>query len=285
VAPGADTTLSRSPLRRSAGFNDVLRHRNESKDRAFQVTGELQKRFSEGFEFRVAYTYSHSEDLFSLGSSIANSNYRFTVLDGTLENRNLRTSVFDIPHKITAMGLFGLPYDVKLSLIFIGQAGSPYTYVVSNDVNGDGLGGNDAVYVPRNPSDIILHTPGDSTALFNYINAEPCLAENKGHILPRNSCRNPWTNFLNARIAKVIPTTGGQSLELSVDIFNLLHLVNHDWGVFRQTSGFENQNLLRQKGFDATTQRGRYALALPQFERPSQTASRWQIQLGGKYIF
>jgi hypothetical protein len=271
--------------RRTTRFNDVLRHRNKSADRAIQITGEFQKRFSEGLEFRAAYTYSHSEDLFSLGSSIAFSNYRFTVLDGTLENRNLRTSVFDIPHKITMSGIFGLPYNVKLALIFIGQSGSPYTYVTSTDANGDGLSGNDPVYVPRNTADIALATAGDSTALFARIDAEPCLANNRGHLLPRNSCRNPWTNFLNARLVKVIPTVSGQSLELSVDIFNLLHLVNRDWGQIRQTSGFENANLLRQTGYQTANQRGIYALALPQLNFPSQTASRWRVQLGGKYIF
>jgi len=279
------TTTNVTPSRPSAAFRDVLRHRNEGKDKAFQVTAELQKRFSEGVEFRMAYTYSHSEDLFSLGSSIASSNYRFTVLDGTLENRNLRTSVFDIPHKFQVTGILGLPYDVKLSLIYITQSGHPYTYVTSTDANGDGFGGNDAVYVPRNPSDITLATPGDSTALFNFINAEACLRDNGGRILPRNSCRNGSINILNARLVKVIPTISGQSLELSLDIFNLLHLLNHDWGQFRETSGFENLNMLRQTGYDTVNERGRYALALPRRDFPSQTASRWRLQLGGKYIF
>ena len=269
-------------------FNDVLRHRNESADRAVQVSGELNKRFSEGLEFRASYTYSRSEDLFTLGSSIANSNWRFTVLDGTVEHRNLRPSGFDIPHKITATGLFGLPYGVRLSMIYVGQSGHPFTYVTSTDANGDGVGGNDPVYVPRNSADISLATPGDTAVLFARINSEPCLAENKGHILPRNSCRDPWVNILNARLTKVIPTVGGQSIELSADIFNLLHLVNHDWGQVRTTSsgpGFENENLLRQTAYNVALQRGVYALQTRLPNRPNLTSSRWQIQLGAKYVF
>jgi len=269
-------------------FNDVLRHRNESADRAIQVSGELNKRFSEGLEFRASYTYSRSEDLFTLGSSIANSNWRFTVLDGTVEHRNLRPSGFDIPHKITASGLFGLPYGVRLSLIYIGQSGHPFTYVSSTDANGDGVGGNDAVYVPRNGADMLFANAADSTTILARINSEPCLAENKGHILPRNSCRDPWVNILNARLVKVIPTVSGQSIELSADIFNLLHLVNHDWGQVRTTStgpGFENETLLRQTAYDLGSQRGRYAYAGRQINRPNQNASRWQIQLGAKYVF
>src|SRR2546422_2986093 len=94
------------------------RHENRSDDRSFSITAQVQKRFSQGLEFNVGYTYSHTEDLFSLTSSIASSNYRFTTLDGTIANRNLRTSAFDIPHKITASGTMNIKWGVQLSLIY-----------------------------------------------------------------------------------------------------------------------------------------------------------------------
>ena len=274
-------------LRNTTRFNDVLRHRNESSDFAYQLTAEIQKRFSRGMELLLAYTYSHAEDLFTLGSSIANSNYRFTVLDGTIENRNLRPSGFNIPQKITATGIFGLPGDVRLSLVYIGQSGHPFTYVTSTDANGDGVSGNDPVYVPRNASDIALATPAD-TALFQRIRSEACLRDNQGQLLPRNSCSDPWVNIMNARVAKIIPTVRGQSLEISADIFNLLHLLNDNWGVIKTTSGgpgFENENLLRATGYDIANQRGRYTLNTRAPNRPNLTASRWQLQIGAKYIF
>src|SRR5213079_1560642 len=112
------------------------------------ITAQVQKRLSQGLEFNVGYTYSHTEDLFSLTSSIASSNYRFTALDGTIAIRNLRTSAFDNLHKITASGTMDVKWGFQLSLIDIGQSRGPYTYVESNDINGDGFGGNDPIYVP-----------------------------------------------------------------------------------------------------------------------------------------
>src|SRR3989442_10006585 len=144
------TPTRRTPTSGAGSFRDVLRHENRSDDRSFSITAQVQKRFSQGLEFNVGYTYSHTEDLFSLTSSIASSNYRFTTLDGTIANRNLRTSAFDIPHKITASGTMNIKWGVQLSLIYIGQSGGPYTYVGSNDINGEGFGGNDPVYVPPN---------------------------------------------------------------------------------------------------------------------------------------
>jgi hypothetical protein len=274
---------STTPALRSTSFRDVLRHRNESQDRALQVTLQAQKRFSDGLEFNVGYTYSRTEDLFSLTSSIASSNYRFTALDGTLENRTLRPSVFDIPHKFTLSGTFAVPYGVRASLIYIRQSGHPFTYVTSNDINGDTFGGNDAVYVPRNASDITLASGSSYATLDAFIESEECLRENRGHVLPRNSCRNNWLTFLDARFVKILPTVSGQSLELTADVFNLPHLISRDWGVIKETSAFETTNLLRATGYDVVNDRGVYSLSTPLRNRV--TSARWRIQLGVKYLF
>jgi hypothetical protein len=308
VAAGTGTASSASatPTRRTptsgpGSFRDVLRHENRSDDRSFSITAQLQKRFSQGLEFDVGYTYSHTEDLFSLTSSIASSNYRFTTLDGTIANRNLRTSAFDIPNKITASGTMDVKWGVRLSLIYVGQSGSPYTYVVSNDINADGFGGNDQVYVPRNRIDMSMDGNGSATSqggfgtvgqqdtayntLDAYINTEACLREHRGTLLPRNTCRNPWMNFLNARLSKVFNTVRGQSIEVSADVFNVLNLISSDWGLIRSTTTFEEVSLLTRTGFDAVNQRGIYALSLPTRKRANTDLSRWKMQLGVKYIF
>ncbi len=294
------TSGSATPVRLTSSFRDVLRHRNESRDRTLQVTAQLQKRFSDNLEFNVGYTYSHVEDVFSLTSSIAFSNYRFTALDGTLDDRNLRRSVFDIPHKITASGTVALPWGVRASLIYIGQSGHPYTYMIQNDGNADGVTSNDIIYIPANRADASVDGNGGAVAGFgtagqqdsvyalldSFINGEDCLREHRGRLLTRNSCRNQWLNFVNARFVGSLPTIAGQSAELSLDVFNLLHLLNKDWGVVHEVSDFEQLNMLERTGFDATAQRGIYAIsgnALPNRDRV--TSARWRIQLGVKYLF
>src|SRR3989449_2854994 len=66
------------------------------------------------------------------------------------------------------------------------------------------------------------------TTLFRS-NGEDCLREHRGTLLPRNTCRNPWMNFLNARLAKVFNTVRGQSFERSEEhtseLQSRLHLV------------------------------------------------------------
>ncbi|PYO86417.1 MAG: hypothetical protein DMD68_00105 [Gemmatimonadetes bacterium] len=291
------TSTSTTPSRLNANFGSVLRHTNRSGDYSYSFTGQLQKRFSNGVQFNVGYTYARSYDLISLTSSIANSNYQFTPLDGPITARNLRPSTFDIPHKITASATFDVKFGVALSVVYTGQNGYRYGYVVSNDANGEGLGSNDLVYVPRDAADIALQTPADWTKLDAYIKNEPCLERNRGRILPRNSCQNPWMNFLNLRLAKAFTTVQGQNVELTADLFNTFSLlddigIRNGWGDVKTVhvaagGNFENENLLSRTGYDTVNQRGIYALnsnSMP-IKYHNNDAARWRLQVGMKYSF
>jgi hypothetical protein len=157
-------------------------------------------------------------------------------------------------------------------------------------------------YVPRDISDINLTVPTGSTAqnewdrLNAYIASEPCLRDQRGRIMERGSCRNPWTKFVDLRLAKIIPTMSGQRMEVTADVFNFLNLLNKNWGINRQTNNFEqvtNWLTMSATAYDTrgtATQaddRGVYTVpaTLPALNRAVVGSSRWRIQLGGKYTF
>src|SRR5439155_24148703 len=119
---------------------------------------------------------------------------------GRMTALNLRPATFGTPHESTARATFDVTFGVALRVGYTGRNGYRYGYVVSNDANGEALGSNDLVAVPRDAADIALQTPADWTKLDAYIKNEPCLERNRGRILPRNSCQNPWMNFLNLRL-------------------------------------------------------------------------------------
>ena len=288
--------------RRTGLANDIIENRNVSKDQSTSLAFQLQKRFTNGLEFNAAYTYSHALDVMSMTSDITNSNYNFGALDGTIANRNLRTSSFDRPHKVSISGTVNAPFGARFSLIYNGLSGTPFTYVVSGDANADGVFGNDLAYVARNRADVSMDGNGGNVAGFgtaaqqdsvfglldSYINNEPCLRDNRGRLAPRNSCRNPWQNFLNARLSWAVPTVSGHTLEITADMLNVLNFINSGWGLIRQTgTGFEEQNLIQQTGYDAANGRGIYALAIPTKNAVTinSIGSRWVFQLGTRYTF
>src|SRR5256884_4219562 len=101
--------------------------------------------------------------------------------------------------------------------MYVGRSGTPYSYVYVGDANADGYpnrsgsvrGENDLVYVPRNPSDILLQTASQWAALDAYISGEPCLEAARGSILKRNACQEPWRHIVNARLVGDLPTVAG----------------------------------------------------------------------------
>src|SRR5207253_10822373 len=70
------------------------------------------------------------------------------------------TTLFRSPHRVEVSGVARLPYQVRLSLLYAGASGTPFTYTITGDANADGIGSgplvNDIVYVPRDSLDIAL---------------------------------------------------------------------------------------------------------------------------------
>jgi hypothetical protein len=295
ISPATTGSTNRR-LVRAKSVLQVVHHLNKSADRSWLLTGQLQKSFASGLSFSASYTRARSLDLMTLGSSIATSNLRNTPLDGSIADRNLRVSAFDVPHKISINGSANIPFGIQASVIFTARAGTPYAYVYTNDANGDGNASNDLFYVPLNRADInIAGSAASADSAFNrldaYINQEPCLNEQRGKIMERGSCRNPWSKFVDLRMAKIIPTMSGQSLQITADVFNFLNLLDRDWGLERSTSGFENLSAgwltMSTTAYDVANDRGVYTVpaALPARKRVQVGSSRWRIQVGGKYIF
>lgn len=185
-------------------------------------------------------------------------------------------------------GSTGEPPPWPPSNHYNGYSGSPYTFRVQGDANADGVtvfgnsASNDPVYVPRDQADITLEDPAQRDSLNSYIESHGCLQSQRGQLMRRNSCRNPWVSLMNARLSKVFPTVDGQSIELMADVFNVLNLLDGDWGVRREVAGTA---ILRLVGYDAANQRGIYRFQTRDTNARNDEAKRWRVQLGARYVF
>lgn len=284
-----------SPTRRSADFRRVTQVGNAKGDQSFALTAQLQKPLAGGQELALAYTFTRARDLLSATDDQLDANLDGVVLDGTLERRRLAPSAWSVPHRITLLAALDLPLRFRLTLFYEGRSGAPFTYRVQGDVNADGYD-NDAVYVPLDATpagdvrlvvDDALGNPVAAPAsayeeLDRFIRSDGCLRAQRGRLLRRNSCRTGWTNAADARFARIFPTARGQSLELTLDVFNLLHLLNGGWGVVRAV---QDTPLLELAGYDAAGGRGIYRWLRPTTPAVDPDGSRWRMQLGARYTF
>ena len=299
----------------SSAYGPILKNSNKSGDRTYIGTAQVQKAWSNGMELGLAYTHMDAKDYLSLRDAQSVSNYGFSTVDGTLASRNLAVSTYNIPNKITITATKNLPWGFAVSAIYLGRSGTPYTFIVNGDANADAVGNkvgafdrqaDDAVYVPTGPGDITLVrdsavsstvnalVPANAAAydsLNKFINSVACLRENRGKILPRNACQNPWQNIFNARVAKTLHVgQGGRDVELIGEVYNVLNLLNSDWGLIRETgtlsgAGTEDVALLRLRASDAANNRNAYDVTLPGREVVNTDASRWRMQLGARVAF
>jgi len=235
---------------------------NDGNDNAYQLTAGLQHRFSESFEAAGYYTRSRANDVYSLTSSTAASQWRFGRVTTFDENDKTATrSIFEEPNRIVAYGTYTLkPTHTDISFQYFGETGAPFSYTVNGDPNGDGITQNDAMYIPKNATDPneMTFTPAsfggtaytaaqEAQAFENYIKGIPCLNDQRGKLMAKNSCSNPFTNTVNLLVRQSLRTVGAQNVTLEFGIFNFLNLVNKNWGIQPNTFG-GSSTLLTQSG-------------------------------------
>jgi hypothetical protein len=275
------------------GFTDVIHLTNQDQDYAYSVTGQLQKRFSNNFEGQLAYTYGHSYDVASMTSSVAYSNWQFgRSVKGDIHAKDLGVSKFDSPHRIIANGTYSLPTKTDISFIFTGESGTPFEFVYSGDMNGDGSTSNDLIYVPtdaRLASEIQFAVNGATSiaaqqeAFESFINSNDCLASQRGKIMDRNTCRTPWTKRLDVTLRQSLPTLQAQNFIVQLDVFNFLNLLNKDWGA--QDLGSSNSpQLLARRSFNGKEGVYNFNTTFSQFNTLNPS-SNYIMQLQLKYTF
>ena len=236
----------------------VLEVTNQDRDYSYQLTGGVTRKYRNNFEGSVFYNYSQARSVQDLTSSTASSQYRFGQPRGYTPQEDptaqkLGHSVFEQPHKITAMGSYTFPKaGTTLTLTYRAESGQAFHYqynngASSNDLNADGQG-NDLMYIPkdvRDSNEVIFVATSTATvaqqqdAFEKFINGNSCLKDQKGTIMSRGSCREPFHQMFNFTLRQNLGTLGlsramnapaMNNLSLQWDVFNLANLINRKWG-------------------------------------------------------
>ncbi len=265
----------------TARFSTAVEVLNQNKDYAYNLTGQLRKRYANNWEALIAYSYGHAYDVQSFTSSTALSNWQFGRTIAGIEDvpGEPTVSLFDQPHKISGfvtktinwgrvgskLGSWGSGLATDLTLSYQGVSGSPhdYTYTGSSgrgDQNADGSNGNDMIYVPKDVNDIneirwapltvtvsgvsqTLSAAQQAAAFDALINQTPCLSSHRGMIMDRNSCRLPFSHNFDFSLRQNIPLLSEQRFSVQFDIFNLGNMLNKKWGQQRVQPITSNNNI------------------------------------------
>jgi len=306
--------ISRPGLR--SGFSEVIDLRNTSKNYSYQLSTRMERRFGRGIAATAQYTYSRTRDVQSPSRVNMTGLLMWAdarAVSGRHDDLTRGISLNDLPHRAVVTVAYTAPWQrwsTGASMHYVAESGSPFTYLTSGvsrrgDLNADGSNANDPIYVPRNASDaseIMFSGLSDSAGADNSPAAQAqrvasqqvafgdiiartaCLRQQRGRILARNSCREPWSHTTIASVRQAIPI-GGHGFEAELDVFNVLNLLHGDWGRLRVAAPRLLEHVGHTAGSLETTQPIFRLDATRSQWTTVETESAFQLQLALRYRF
>ncbi|MCP9237577.1 carboxypeptidase regulatory-like domain-containing protein [Lewinella sp. JB7] len=289
---------------------------NTDKGYSWNFSTVLQKPFSNGFIGTLGYSYGDSYSLFDGTSSQNSSQWRsYYNPEGRNNEGPVQRSAFAAGHRIfgSASYAFEGTENTKqtFSIFMNGDSRGAYTYVVGASnrdfVNDFGFSFNEVAFIPANASEINLvedrngNSPATQyAALEAFIEDDPYLKDNRGQFAERNSNWSPFKTIFDARFLQdfYINTKNGHrnTLQLSLDVFNLNNLLNKQWGQINSlgfgTYSLVNLDDISDDGVPTYTVNSEIVNgAKPDeifddnLDDSGLRSSRWTMQLGVRYTF
>jgi hypothetical protein len=304
--PGKAFTSGNARALRNRSFGNVYLIDTTDKGGSQQLTVSLSKPWSDAsdWSWMMGYTYTQATEVSGLTNSTAGSNFNFTYVKNSNEEVEAR-SRYEIRDRFTGQLTwkhnFFADYRTQLGLVYEGRSGRPYSYVFSNDVNGDSVSANDLFYVPTGPGDVLfgtlvngVYTPNAAmeAAFFSYLDQNRDLKSWAGQVTPKNSARAGFVNTFDLRLSQELPGFfKGHKSEVWVDIQNVGNLLNKKWGDIMDYGFFADQRIAAVDG----VYNGKYVYNFRSPDAPSvangdtdgfnQGVSQWSVQVGFRYKF
>ncbi|MFL6707422.1 MAG: TonB-dependent receptor domain-containing protein, partial [Massilia sp.] len=286
----------------NTSFGNVLLAKGTDLGKADVGTISFSRPLTRGYGWSVAYTKTNSTEVSSLTSSVSSSNFNGRSVFNPNENVATNSSYL-VRDRVNALfnfqkKFFGT-YNTRFGVFYEGRSGKPYSWTTNNDMNGDGLSGNDLMYIPKafGSGDVVF--AGDSATshvneqkFWDIVNANKVLRNSAGGVVGRNTDFAPWTNSFDMRISQEIPGLFARNkASFTLDVLNVGNLLNKKWGhineVGFQSSGGLARSFVDYVGIDPS---GKYIYAVrPQVEnldiRQVKGESQWALQATFKYDF
>lgn len=313
VGPGARDTFPTNNRVSPKATNAIVLD-NTSKGWSYSLSAQFSKTFDFGLYASAAYAYQNAKDITSSPGSQAASAFNGNAVVNDPNNPVLSYTGFLVQHRVVATLSYKIQYaKVLATTVSVVYEGSPFSdafsntrisYVYAGDMNHDGsTTNNDLIYVPKDKNDIILipskvaaGAPADTRTpdqiwsdLDQFISKDKYLNSRRGQFTERNGGQYPWWNHFDVKIiqdidfAKIAPKTKSK-LQATLDIINFGNLLNSNWGVAKTVA---NPAFLTYRDSNGPGGQARYSFnnIKSPFNDFTSVLSRWQMQVGIRYIF
>ena len=271
---------------------------NTNRGYGYSGTFTVNMRPIEGLSLMAAYTHTVSKELTGMPGSNASSvlNYIGTVYGPN--DPGLHNSEYVTPDRVVASITHSDRSNNHFSLIYEAwRGGYNYSYMTSNDMNGDGYN-YDLIYIPTDEqvanNEFRFVSEDDATRFMDYVHADPYLSKNQGKYAESYSVYSPWVHRVDFGYKHDFKVKAGKTtntLQLCIDVKNVLNLFNSNWGVSKYMNpALGEGRILKYEGYD---KEGYATFSTPSAVNPNTEVWNksigigqcWYASVGIKYMF
>ncbi len=270
---------------------------NSDKGSAFNSSIKVQKNFDNGLFASLAYNYLKSQDVNSIEAEITGDAFAFNPALGNVNNAVLSDSKYGDTHRFIGVASKKWKYGndkwaTTVSTFFEYAQGGRFNYIYGGDINNDGSGTNDLIYIPTTAeiSAMAFSGAGQGAAFDAFISQDDYLNERRGQYAERYGALSPWRGKWDLKVMQDYnfkvssASTKTNTIQFSIDVLNLGNLINSDWGLVQVPTSVQPIGV----SVDQTTKIPTYTFNGTQtktFNYDASLLSRWQAQFGVRYIF
>ena len=272
---------------------------NTSKGYGWSANITLNAQPAEWLSLMAAYTHTVSKEVTGMPGSAAESAFTYVPTSEGPNNIPLHNSQYVTPDRIVASATAHDKSGNHYSLIYEAwRGGSNYSYIMVNDMNGDGYP-YDALYVPTdadvNNNLFRFVSDDDKTRFMDFVHNDSYLKNRQGKYAEPYSVYVPWVHRIDVAYKHDFKVKFGNTshcLQLSLDVKNVMNLFNSSWGVSKYLNpaiGSEAR-ILKCEGVDAD---GYARFSTPSsisgdtktWVRRHDITQCWYASIGVKYFF
>ena len=274
---------------------------------------QLHKAFDFGLDLNASYTLqtakSYTEGIGDQVSSAYN-NYRNSIhavndnetgyATYVAPNRFLLSATYKLKESKNVTNTFSLLYDAYQYGYLGTYSYSRYSYIFNSNINNDPSAPGNLIYVPASRQELnnwdfkegkINGEPYTAEMqrddFWTFIEQDDYLQDRKGQYAERGGAKMPWHHQLDFKYLRDMSIKWGKTkhtLQLGLDIENLLNFLCKDWGLYKQITG---NTLLT---YDTKNNQYTYNLVngarhLSTSQNYESTASTYRIQFTIRYLF
>ncbi|MBP3850782.1 MAG: TonB-dependent receptor [Prevotella sp.] len=271
---------------------------NTSKGYGWSANVTVNMQPIESLSLMAAYTHTVSKEITGMPGSAAESAFTYVPTSMGPNYIPLHNSQYVTPDRVVASATHHDKSGNHYSLIYEAwKGGGNYSYMMVNDMNGDGYN-YDSVYIPTDEQvangQFRFVSADDQNRFMDYVHKDSYLSKHQGQYAEAYSVYSPWVHRLDFSYKHDFTVKIGQTkntLQLSLDVKNLLNLFNNSWGVAKYLNpDITEGKILKYEGVDdkgyATFSTPSYISGSTQTWTASHTLAQcWYASIGIKYLF